>query len=169
MKLIIAIILLTLFPLVCFAQIPAVVGNCPPGWEKEPNPNKCLGYVLPVTLTSFEAQVIGHTVVLKWVTALEVNHSHYEVQHSTDGKSWATIGTTKGHQFTDYSPANYYRLVSVDLDQTRHTYKVVFVDWQPFSYTISTLQGQRLGEFKSLASAPKNTVLIINQTKQIIR
>lgn len=154
-------------PLYALSQNGA--GKCPEGWEKHPEKFPACNIVLPVTLTSFTAKAEGYKVVLKWVTALEVNHSHYEVQRSEDGKTWDTVGTTKGYQFTDYRPANYYRLVSVDLDQTRHTYKMVYVALAPRSYTISTMQGVRLGTFHNLANAPKNTVLIINQTKTIIR
>lgn len=177
MKYAIIWLLLALLPISCKGQNGA--GKCPPGWEKHPEKYpECAGLEsamfpdpLPVTVTSFSAIVTGQTVVLKWITALEVNHSHYVVQRSADGRTWEDIGQTSGHQFTDYRPetSNYYRLASVDIDQTRHFYRVVFAGFQPVWYTIYTAEGKHLGAVKTLADVPRNQLLIINQKRQIIR
>lgn len=162
-------ILLSL-PIPALSQNPS--GQCPPGWEKNPAKHPlCLGYVLPVTVKKFEAKVIAETVVLKWETGTEVNHSHYIIQRSKDAKTFTDLGQTTGHRFTDYLPEreSYYRLVSVDIDNTRHNYSIIFTAFKAPGYTIYTAEGKHLGEFERLQEAPKNTVLIINQTKKIIK
>jgi hypothetical protein len=87
-------------------------------------------YLLPVDLMSFEANQTGKHVNLKWITASEINNSHFEVQRSKDGESWLTIGTVQGsgssdqmnvYQFIDVNPMsgiNYYLLKQVDFDGT---------------------------------------------------
>ena len=43
---------------------------------------------LPVSLYSFTAQLDDNKVNLNWITALEINTSHFVIQRSTDGKSF---------------------------------------------------------------------------------
>lgn len=81
---------------------------------------------LPVTLADFTAIAEGNTAQLAWTTAEETNSSHFEIQVSTDAKTWLTLGTLASHgdtrevhhyAFTDKSPfraVNYYRLKMVD-------------------------------------------------------
>jgi len=92
---------------------------------------------LPVTLSSFTANVHNKTIETEWVTATELNTSHFIIQHSTDGSSFTDIGTVKAigigansYAFTDNKPANginYYRLESVDKDGATSFSKVVSV------------------------------------------
>jgi len=84
--------------------------------------------ILPVQFVSFDAQLQGDKVLVSWATAQEQNASHFEVQKSTDGISFATIGSVKAkgnsnsllnYAFTDNNVApgvSYYRLRQVDLD-----------------------------------------------------
>jgi len=85
---------------------------------------------LPVELTKFTAQKNGADVDLDWTTASEVNNSHFNVQRSSNGRSFETIGkvdgfgttnATQNYEFTDRMPlpgTNYYRLIQVDRDGT---------------------------------------------------
>lgn len=87
---------------------------------------------LPVVLIDFKAKDSGEkTVNLIWVTTSETNSAYFEVQKSTDGKSWSSAGTivdAKGesvtsqtYHFTDTAPLNgqnFYRLKLVDRDGT---------------------------------------------------
>lgn len=86
--------------------------------------------VFPVTLLSFNGQYEGNKVPLKWATATEQNSSHFDIERSTDGQKYETIGQVKagGNTATklDYSfidnnlPAQnifYYRLKQVDFDE----------------------------------------------------
>jgi Secretion system C-terminal sorting domain len=84
---------------------------------------------LPIELTKFTAKAQpDHTVALDWETATELNFSHYEVEHSSDGAKFNQIGRVigKGTQngpeaygFIHDRPVNsdnYYRLRIVDND-----------------------------------------------------
>lgn len=92
---------------------------------------------LPVELSSFEGKATASGIELSWTTASETNNDRFEVQRSTDGKIYTTIGTVKGagnssttlsYSFTDTKATNslnYYRLQQVDLDGTTELSKVI--------------------------------------------
>lgn len=84
---------------------------------------------LPVELLNFEAQLVnGNQVLLKWITASEINNRHFVVERSVDGSDFRPIGLVEGHGTTnllnhysldDIDPfygANYYRLKQVDFN-----------------------------------------------------
>lgn len=83
---------------------------------------------LPVEFTSFTGNANGNYVALNWTTATEVNSDYFDVQRSTDGKEYRSIGrvTAKGnsnqvtnYQFNDMNPPmgiSYYRLLQADRD-----------------------------------------------------
>ena len=52
---------------------------------------------LPVSLTSFNANVINGKIKLNWRTSSEYNNSHFEVLHSVDGKDFKRVLTLPGH------------------------------------------------------------------------
>lgn len=84
--------------------------------------------VAPVTLISFNAVKDGNNGKLSWVSATEQNASHYDVEHSTDGRTWSKVGkvqakgnttSNSNYSFTHNGLAtgdNFYRLQSVDND-----------------------------------------------------
>lgn len=85
---------------------------------------------LPVKLTAFEAVAAPtRRVQLRWTTANEQQNAYFEVQHATDGHSFAplsrvagrgTVATTSAYTFIDTPSASeathYYRLRQVDYD-----------------------------------------------------
>ena len=82
---------------------------------------------LPVTYAYFNGQNAGAKNVLSWATTVEVNSDRFDVQRSTDGVSFNTIGSINskgGASLTTYSfddnnaPTGiaYYRLSQVDKD-----------------------------------------------------
>ena len=85
---------------------------------------------LPVKLISFQAKNEGQNVQLLWATIDESSSDRFEIERSSDAKSWIKIGEQKAagessahksYYFTDgsaLSGANYYRLKMIDLDQT---------------------------------------------------
>jgi hypothetical protein len=91
---------------------------------------------LPVNLTSFKGRLNDGNAELTWTTSEEVNNSHFEIERSANGQSYAKVGTVKGHggtnntyNFTDAGPLaaiNYYRLKQVDIDG-QSTYTRVLV------------------------------------------
>lgn len=91
-------------------------------------PSLSTAAVLPVKLTAFSVRTDGKKVVLNWTTESEQNNDRFEVERSTDGRSWRSIATIKGNgtsnkpqNYTSYDdqPAtgtNYYRLKQFDID-----------------------------------------------------
>ena len=84
---------------------------------------------LPVTLLSFTGtQTEKQQHLLSWETASEVDNRHFEVQRSTNGNDFTTLGlvnaggeTGARYEFLDESPlsgTNTYRLRQVDYDGT---------------------------------------------------
>ncbi|TDE15476.1 ice-binding family protein [Dyadobacter psychrotolerans] len=86
---------------------------------------------LPVRLTSFIVKKGEFkTAELTWTTAAETNSESFQIQRSSNGKIWASIGSVaaKGesnislsYNFTDGSAAqgtNMYRLKMIDRDET---------------------------------------------------
>jgi Secretion system C-terminal sorting domain len=85
---------------------------------------------LPVSLTGFDAKRIGADALVAWQTASEQNNKGFNVQVSTDGKTYRTIGfvasetpnstAPKAYTFTDAEKnkagSRYYRLEQVDLN-----------------------------------------------------
>jgi hypothetical protein len=88
------------------------------------------GSALPVEMIYFEANAIDNEYIgLKWATLLEINNSGFQVERSTDGNTWTTIGWVDGHNNTtteqDYTYDDktvaagiryYYRLKQIDND-----------------------------------------------------
>ncbi len=103
---------------------------------------------LPVTLVSFKAARQENTVQLSWQTSEEINVSHFQVQRSTDGKNFESIGDVKAgseagksqenYTFPDNLPLYtstdilYYRLKMIDLDGT---YAYSLISSVPFKNT----------------------------------
>lgn len=96
---------------------------------------------LPVELCCFKADLMPtQQVNLTWKTVSEINNSHFNIEHSTDGETFRKIGQVEGHgttseekeyQFTDTKPKqgeNYYRLQQVDFDGQFEYSNIVIVE-----------------------------------------
>lgn len=83
-------------------------------------------YTLPIIIESFNANRNNGVNVLTWKTSLEENASHFSIERSFDGNSFAEIGkvsATNADSYTfedaiQHSGKLYYRLKLVDLDNT---------------------------------------------------
>lgn len=81
---------------------------------------------LPLQLISFEGRVENNRISLNWKTAMENNTAGFEIQYSSDGRSFANIGYvnaigtgSNAYTFRDINaaqPANFYRLKIADHD-----------------------------------------------------
>jgi len=78
---------------------------------------------LPVTVMSFTAKREGQNNILQWSTTQEVNIARFEIERSTDGRMYTSLGEihagSSNYTFTDKKPAkaiNYYRLKMIDKD-----------------------------------------------------
>lgn len=93
--------------------------------------------VLPVELISLNAVGFENFVELSWITAIELNSSHYQVQRSSDGIYFDNVAVVSAagnsSESTLYSyrdtravkGVNFYRLQMVDLDGTQKLSKIV--------------------------------------------
>ncbi|MBX7125187.1 MAG: T9SS type A sorting domain-containing protein [Cyclobacteriaceae bacterium] len=109
--------------------------GCPVG-------SSCSGVTLPITLFNFKG-FPGHTeTTLSWSTASEKNFSYFDIERSSDGEQFESLGTVRGHgntvdrrdySFTDIFPVvgnNYYRLRAVDFDGFEQTFNVIAVKYE---------------------------------------
>jgi hypothetical protein len=91
--------------------------------------------ILPVELSTFEATPLVEAVRLDWSTASEKDNSHFVIERSSNSASWTEIAeipgsgtsqTAKSYSYTDQhllaGTTYQYRLSSVDIGGTRHTY-----------------------------------------------
>lgn len=123
---------------------------------------------LPVVFTSFVAAKQASAVVLTWATAQEKDNSRFEVEKSTDGRTWNVLAvvfgngtTTQAQQYTytDKSAAaavSYYRIRQVDTDG-----KSVYT-------AVKTIRAEEAKKEATIYAASKNTINIDlnNNTKK---
>ncbi len=94
---------------------------------------------LPVTWVSFTAQPKNGKVELAWQTTNEINNDYFNIQNSSNGNDWNTIGTVAAknnsslnqYTFTHAFPINgrnYYRLQQVDKDGKSTLSSVKLID-----------------------------------------
>ncbi|THU40776.1 T9SS type A sorting domain-containing protein [Niastella caeni] len=126
-------------PLLTVAQLRTAVTNSA-NWTVSnvapPNmtlPTGCdymnLNLTLPLQLLSFEGTEQERQVTLKWQTAYEENHNHFEIEKSADAIHFTKGGRVEAqggfsylvtnYQYQDHLPlqgANYYRLKMVATD-----------------------------------------------------
>lgn len=90
----------------------------------------CTGSPLPVELIDFKAIKTTNQVLLKWITASEINNDYFSIERSSDAENWEIIGTVKGsgnsnqkqeYSFIDKNPLkgeSYYQIKQTDFDGT---------------------------------------------------
>lgn len=83
---------------------------------------------LPVVISSFESKEAETSVILNWVTEIEIGTDKFVVEHSSTGRGFEKIaevksrgsdGSSSSYTYTHDTPTfgeNYYRLKMVDLD-----------------------------------------------------
>ncbi len=107
------------------------------------------GISLSAELTTFTAHPLSKNVQLNWQTASEKNNDHFDIERSTDGKTFSKIGEQKGQGTTSqvqnygyldtnpFSGVNYYRLKQVDVDGQFTYSKTVSVEMGKTGKSIS--------------------------------
>ncbi|WP_201977474.1 T9SS type A sorting domain-containing protein [Hymenobacter rubidus] len=99
---------------------------------------------LPITLTKFDAKRMGADALVTWQTASEQNSKGFEVQVSTDGKEFRTLGmvqsktpnsaTAQSYSYLDTESGKtgirYYRLHQIDLDGKESFFAPVAVSFE---------------------------------------
>lgn len=96
--------------------------------------------IIPVELVSFNATLSQNKVLLNWMTATELNSSHFIIERKSKIENWNTIGTIRAagnstnpinYSFTDENITNstyYYRLKQVDYDGSFTYSRTIEVD-----------------------------------------
>ncbi len=92
--------------------------------------NGGIGGPLPIELISFTGFFKNDVNILNWITASELNANRFEIERSSDGENWYSVGTVASigsqyeetlYNFQDENPLfgiNYYRLKMIDNDET---------------------------------------------------
>jgi hypothetical protein len=121
-----------------------------PGYEAAP---------LPVSLAQFSGATTTSGVQLQWTTASERNANRFEIQRSINGQEFVTIGSTKAignssvirrYAYLDAGQAGgvYYRLRTVDNDNSAELSNVIFVEATNGERRLSVYPNPVKGEFK---------------------
>ncbi len=118
------------------------------GWDKMANGLahtfmgvNCL--FLPLELISFDVKEIEDFVQLQWETAYEENVFNFEIEHSSDGKTFNKIGailaTNNGnYNFKDPTPRSgkqYYRIKINDYNHIYNYSPIINLDLKNIEYT----------------------------------
>lgn len=97
---------------------------------------------LPVSLIDFSVKKNQENISLTWATASEQNNNYFEVERSSDGVTFKSIGKVKGngtstdlnsYHLIDHNPfsgVNYYRIKQVDYDGKEIYYKIISLDYK---------------------------------------
>jgi len=111
-------------------------------------------FIVPVELSSFNANVNDKVIELNWTTASESNNKGFEIERKLKNNEWETIGFVEGkgsttlansYSFRDsyedisYSGRVLYRLKQIDYDGSFEYSEIIHadVDFTPSSYTLS--------------------------------
>lgn len=80
---------------------------------------------LPVKLVAFSGKVVNCSAELEWRTASEQSSDRYEVEHSTDGKSFTMVGTVKSRNSATGST---YTFSYPHMNAGTHQFRLKMVD-----------------------------------------
>ena len=116
--------------------------------------NIVLNAAVPIDLLDFAGHTINTDNLLEWTTATEQNSSHFQMERSFNGRDFTDIGTVaaagnstslKHYQYYDRNIDKlnrefmYYRLRSVDLDNTFKRSSIVKLRYKPGKQTPTIL------------------------------
>lgn len=104
---------------------------------------------LPIELIELRAKPENETVIVSWTTISEINCSYFDVEHSPTGNSFSSVGHMKSknqlqeptsYSFSHGSPiwgSNYYRLKTINTDNTYSYSNIVNIELENKNITIS--------------------------------
>lgn len=144
---------------------------------------------LPVNLLRFNGYRNGNKNLLEWSTEDELNNKGFEVQRSTDGSLFSTLGFVKAktangsssivlsYSFEDYNPdgqRQYYRLRQVDIDGRGKLSQVLVINGdKPAALSIGSLfPVPARNKLTVIVNAPREgkiELMIANANGQLIR
>ena len=139
---------------------------------------------LPVILDEFTTTRQGGASLLEWSTSMETGSSHFEIERSTDGSGFTTIGTvaakgagttTSYYSFTDSKPAaglNYYRLKMVDQDGSEAYSAIRSVDFGTGAVVSLNIYPNPAANMLHIVISNTTgvaSILVINMQGQVVR
>jgi len=100
--------------------------------------NTCPGLsTLPVDIIFFTGKLMGNKVQLQWLAENEINFDRFEIERSTNGTDYKTVGTVSANNLRNYQFQDdasvirgrrvYYRLKKVDKDGSFKYSEIVFL------------------------------------------
>lgn len=132
------------------AASPNLASTTRTGWNTFTTENFSLAILsspLPVELVNFSADCISkNEILLRWITASEINNSHFTLEKSYDGATFFELAKIKGagtssssneYNFTDRNATGniiYYQLTQVDFNNHSTSFGIIAatckdVDW----------------------------------------
>jgi hypothetical protein len=99
---------------------------------------------IPVELTSFTGFYVGQTVNLNWITASEINNYGFEIQRSSAGENFVTVGFVEGVGTT--TETTNYNFVDKNISsRTQYSYRLKQMDFDgQYSYSDVVNLGESL-------------------------
>ena len=115
---------------------------------------------LPVKFISFTAKRQTTKILLNWVTAEEINNSHFEVQRSEDGQNWKHISIV--FAVNNPGPVNQYAYSDLNISTSKVYYRLKQVDKDGnFSYSvIKTVNANEQTTAATIYAPAKQTIAI---------
>lgn len=97
------------------------------------------GRIVPVEFVSFTTEVINNNIMLRWITATEINNMGFEIERSQNSKvkiqnDWKTIGFLEGNGTTTGS--KFYSFIDEDIKTGTYLYRLRQIDFDgSFEYS----------------------------------
>jgi Secretion system C-terminal sorting domain len=136
--------------------------------------------VLPIELLSFEGKAVEKSNLLTWRTASETQNKGFDIERSTDGSRFETIGFVAGHgtttqaqryTFEDKSPLwgfrGYYRLKQLDEDG-RFEYSKTITITRKGENVVSVFPNPTEGILNISASDYEQAFVLVNSIGQVV-
>lgn len=136
-------------------------------------------FPLPVTLTRFWGEENNCTALLKWSTATEQNSKEFQVQQSSNGVSFSTVGivpaagnssVVKNYQLSVplVNALNYFRLRMVDNDGTSKYSSILNISTTCANNKITVQPNPAVQSITVKGLSGFNQVVLLNQAGQQI-
>ncbi|HZY81846.1 MAG TPA: T9SS type A sorting domain-containing protein [Cyclobacteriaceae bacterium] len=140
---------------------------------------------LPIELSSFSGRQEGNHVGLQWTTNSERNNDYFDIEKSSDGEKFVSIGKVKGagtsterrtYSFNDNEIAKgriFYRLNQVDVDKVMSYSKVIAINVEntdpvEFSFYPNPVVDQKLNISSTSPYRDVLSISIIDQTGRTV-
>lgn len=138
--------------------------------------------IVPVLWSFVKAQLINKQTLVSWATEQEINSQNFEIEYSTDGRTFLTIGTVpaagnsnsrNNYSFTHGQPANginYYRIKQIGRDGN-YTYSAIVTVLQKDNLLKTLIAPNPVREILNLVEPKEvyvNTVEIYNAAGSLL-